>query len=152
MISQHSSWRWIFLLNVPCGVVVTLTLFFTWRSPGPFQILRWYSATYHMPVSLILLTRIDLLGVILLLGSSVFLIFAMQEAGSSSQTWNSPPIIGTLSTFAACLVCLIAWVTFCHYKFDKKWNFAIFPIRLVASRILAATLMWVMQRIDSSQS
>ena len=141
VISQHSSWRWIFLLNVPCGVAVTLTLLLTWKSPGPFKILRWYSATYHLPVSIVLITRIDLIGGLLLLGTSVFLVFAMQEAGSSAHAWNSPPIIGTLSTFAVCLVGLTTWITFCHYKFDKKWNFAIFPVRLVASRILAATLM-----------
>ncbi|MCJ1298809.1 hypothetical protein MMC08_001599 [Hypocenomyce scalaris] len=144
VISEDSTWRWILLLNVPCAVVAVVTLLVTWQSPGPLSILRWRSTTYGMPVWLTLITHIDFFGGFLLLGSTTLLIFAMQEAGSATYAWSSPQIIGSLSTSGVCFVGLIVWISVCHFKWDKNLNCAIFPVRLVTSRILAATFLSVL--------
>ena len=100
VISQDSTWRWIFLLNVPCGVVATVILIFIW--PNPLN--PWPS---HWVMFKALAHHVDFFGMFLLLSFAVTLIYGLEEAGSAKYDWNSPVIIGTLSAAGASLVLLI---------------------------------------------
>lgn len=55
--------------------------------------------------------RVDVLGVILLLGSSILLVFALEEAGTR-YSWKSGVILSSLLLSAVLGVCFIFWELF----------------------------------------
>src|SRR5437764_2065816 len=75
-VTQGIDWHWIFWINVPIGVVA-LPL-----------------ARRLLPESHGAQERLDLLGVVLLTGSVVAIVWALVRAGQSG--WASPEIIGCL--------------------------------------------------------
>ena len=134
MISQQSTWRWIFLLNVPCGVVATIVLIIVWPNPQNPWPNTW-------AIVKALLHHVDFIGTVLLLASTVLLIFGLEEAGSAKYAWNSPVIIATLAAALGSLVLLIAWTALLDFTHGKIPINPILPIRLLSHRILAAAFL-----------
>ena len=134
VISQDSSWRWIFLLNVPCGVVALAVLIVAWPNPpNPY-------GNLSAPL-LALIHHVDFFGTFLLLSTSVLLIFALEQAGAAEFEWNSPVIISTLTVSAACFVGLVGWITFLDLMKGKVPINPILPVRLLTNRILMAAIL-----------
>ena len=134
VISQESTWRWIFLLNVPCGVVALVVLVFAWPSPpNPYPNLRApLKALAH---------HVDFLGTFLLLAASVLLIFGLEQAGAAEYPWDSPIIISTLTVAGACFLSLAAWIAFLDLMKGKVPINPILPVRLLTNRILIAAVL-----------
>ena len=89
-IADSIGWRWIFLINLPIGIVVLLWGWFmlprSERVPGP---------------------RLDVLGSVLLGGFLVSLLVPLTF--SVEWGWASPRTIGLLLVSAACFVAFVAW-------------------------------------------
>ncbi|KAL1897300.1 hypothetical protein Cpir12675_002406 [Ceratocystis pirilliformis] len=93
LISYYAGWRWIFNMNIPAGMAVSLLLTLSWpvslrEIDSPLSRYTWTS-----------FTSIDFVGSGTLLCSCCLLIFALQQAGSGVSMWDSPGIV-TAFTFA----------------------------------------------------
>jgi MFS family permease len=89
LFTQHLSWRWIFYINVPIGIVALFAI----------------ATVLHLPAKRVHHT-IDWAG-ISLLSAAVTVIILMTTWGGSQYPWGSPTIIGMAALGAALLI------TFC---------------------------------------
>jgi MFS family permease len=95
-ITDHFSWRWVFYVNLPLGVLALLALIFL-------------MPTLRQPVQG---AKIDVLGAVLLIVGVVPLLLGFNWAGSQ-YAWNSPQVIGLLSLAAVGVVAFFlyeAWL------------------------------------------
>jgi EmrB/QacA subfamily drug resistance transporter len=108
-VTQGIDWHWIFWINVPIGVVaLPLAMRLLPESHGAQE-------------------RLDLLGVVLLTGSVVAIVWALVRAGQSG--WASPEIIGCLVSGGALLLAFAAW--------EQRVSEPMVPLRLFRSRAFA---------------
>jgi hypothetical protein len=136
VISQDSTWRWIFLLNVPCGVVALIIILLTWPSPRLPPGLKNYS------VMKALSSHVDFIGALLLLMGTAILVFAMDQAGAAQYTWSSPTIIATFSASGICFLSFFGWIILLHSMGGKIPISPIIPVRVLTHRILASALLY----------
>ena len=83
VLLEVASWHWIFLVNVPIGVV------------GILMVIRVMPETYDLEAG----RQVDFAGMLLLGGSVLALNYGLVEA--NDKGWGSAPILGL---FAACVV------------------------------------------------
>jgi len=76
LITEHLSWRWVFYINLPAGIV---TFFLV--------VLFYHESRQHNR------QRIDWLGIVTLIPAIVVLMFAL-EFGGNKYAWNSFEIVG----------------------------------------------------------
>lgn len=119
VISTQSTWRWIFLLNVPVGVVALVLILFAWPT---------VTSAGKIP-----LKHLDFVGAILYLVASVFFVFALQEGGSGVYAWNSPTIIAILVVGLCCGLIFAVWIWFAS-KHSKSIS-PIFPSHFFTHRV-----------------
>ncbi|KXX79714.1 Vacuolar basic amino acid transporter 5 [Madurella mycetomatis] len=96
VISDNTTWRWIFWLNVPGATLAVLLLSIFMESPKSSKEIRRS------------LKSMDVLGALLSLAWAIPLIFALQEGGQA-YPWNGGVIIGTLVAGIAMLLLFAAW-------------------------------------------
>ncbi|KAJ3113462.1 hypothetical protein HDU96_003366 [Phlyctochytrium bullatum] len=101
---DHISWRWVFYINLPIGVItVGVVLLF----------LRFQNPTAQPQESLSTrFLRIDWLGTFLLIAAVIFILIPLQ-GGGSLYTWDSPTVISLLvlgSLFLAAFIYVEGWV------------------------------------------
>ncbi|KAL8732425.1 MAG: hypothetical protein Q9181_003971 [Wetmoreana brouardii] len=136
-ISEHSSWRWVFLLNVPAGAVATtmIVLLLPWRFPHQGVNSDCHTDGVFSKASV---QRLDLMGSFLGLAASVLLVFALEQAGSR-YAWNSAAIVTTLTLSG------LLWVSFFGWeKLIGRGRIVqepIFPLRLMRSRLFNGMLL-----------
>lgn len=110
LIVDHFSWRWVFYVNVPFGLLSALLLIFSFQ--------EHIERKKH---------RLDYLGTLTLTGSIVALLFALLQGGTA-WAWNSFPSIGL---FVAA-VALLVWFLYT----EKRAEEPILPLSLFKSRII----------------
>jgi EmrB/QacA subfamily drug resistance transporter len=112
-IVDSLSWRWVFFVNVPVGVVAMVVT----------------SAVLKMPV-----TRrehsIDWLGATLLVAGVSVLMLALVWGGDA-HAWGSPTIVGLLVGSVALAGAFLAW--------EQRAAEPILPLRLFGDRVFAVT-------------
>ncbi|KAI1870707.1 uncharacterized protein JN550_004853 [Neoarthrinium moseri] len=128
-ISHLASWRWIFLINAPCGIIALIGLFSAWpqtrtQQLGPSEIFR----------------KVDLLGNLLIMLGSSLLVFSLQQAGSYNLSWRNPAIIATLSVAATSWAGFVAWEIWLGRR-RHPLVYPVFPIRLIKQRAYMASLV-----------
>ncbi|RYP71921.1 hypothetical protein DL771_004524 [Monosporascus sp. 5C6A] len=138
VIDQHSSWRWVFLLNAPAGVLATGLIIFSMPNDFPNIQSSAPSSSFRAKFSRASFARLDITGATLLLFSSVLIVFAFEEAGSR-YGWVSPAILSSLTIGASLFVAFIVWERFvARESFPQE---PIFPLRLMKDRIFAGLVM-----------
>ena len=91
-LTEHASWRWVFYVNLPIGILALLTLIFLMPA------LRRPSGA----------VTIDYLGAALLIFGTVPLLLGLSWAGNE-YAWLSPQIIGL---FAVAVISVIGFVVY----------------------------------------
>jgi EmrB/QacA subfamily drug resistance transporter len=91
LFSQHLSWRWAFLVNIPIGIISLVIVGGKLHLPP--------KRTEH---------RIDYLGAALMVTGVTCIVF-LTSWGGSREDWDSPVIIGLGLVAAASLVALVIW-------------------------------------------
>ncbi|KAI4954916.1 hypothetical protein J4E86_006226 [Alternaria arbusti] len=145
-ITLHGSWRWIFLLNVPVGVLTAVSLCFTL----PRTLFNEPAAQQTHPIfSKHSLSRLDFLGATLMLGTLVLLATGLQQA-SLDYAWSSNKVLPLLVVSAPFAVAFFTWQ---WYITQRRTNpEPVFPWRFCQSRIqlgmiintyLSGTVMFV---------
>jgi EmrB/QacA subfamily drug resistance transporter len=120
-ITDNASWRWVFYVNLPVGLVALLVLIFLMPS---LSTPRTGKAV------------IDYLGAMLLIVGTVPFLLAFTWAGSQ-YTWLSPQI---LSLFAAALVFLTAFIIY-ESRLERKNAQPIIDPSLFKNRIFAVSVI-----------
>ncbi|PGH09842.1 hypothetical protein GX51_00529 [Blastomyces parvus] len=137
IISTNSAWRWIFLLNAPAGCVcigiVALCLPSSISSQPDVKFVDHLRAK----VSKSALKRVDVIGVVLLLASSILLVFALEEAGTR-YSWSNAVIITTFSLAGIAGILFVFWELFLEKSTSLQEP--VFPLRLLKNRVLAAMM------------
>ena len=112
LIVDHVSWRWVFFINVPFGLLSGILLFFAFKEKVE---------QHSRP-------KLDYAGTAALTGSIVALLFALLQGGSS-WAWISPQSLSLFAVFAVLLVYFI-WL-------EKRAPEPILPLTLFKNRIIA---------------
>jgi EmrB/QacA subfamily drug resistance transporter len=111
LIVDHFSWRWVFYINVPFGIVSALLL------------ILYLSEHVERKKR-----RLDYAGTFTLTGAIVALLFALLQGGTT-WTWDSLPSIGLFAT-AIVLTTLFLWI-------ERGAAEPILPLTLFGNRIIA---------------
>ena len=128
IICDRTTWRWIFLLNVPCGALVVLVILLSWPNSVDKRSLSLHKVS---------LTQIDYVGTILLMAATVLLIVALQEAGTRTFSWNSSVIIGLLAASGVSVLGLAGWIGFLEKKGQESPVTPTFPSRFLRQRVMS---------------
>lgn len=120
-LTEYTTWRWCFYLNLPCGAVVALLLLFVRipeavTKPPPREVLK----TLHK--------KLDLIGFVIFSGFTIQLLLVLQWGGNS-YAWNSATIIGLFCGAGVTFFVFAAWD---WYKGDE----AMIPLGLMRQRIV----------------
>jgi hypothetical protein len=83
------------------------------------------------------LRKVDIVGVFLLLASSVLVIFAFESAGTRFA-WNSAPFISII------VLALVAGIVFMAWESTRWPKDPVFPLRLIKNRMTPAMLVYVL--------
>ncbi|KAE8448857.1 hypothetical protein EG329_008859 [Mollisiaceae sp. DMI_Dod_QoI] len=122
-ITHGTTWRWIFWINAPIGILPLVTFIIAW--PKPNQI-------YHRERRA--LKQLDFLGAGLVIAASVLVVFSFQEAGLGADAWNqaifvAPLVVGVVLWFA-----LFGWEVLAA-RFWEATLMTMFPLRLIKRRV-----------------
>lgn len=111
LIVDHFSWRWVFFINVPFGLLSALLLILFFKE----KVVR-AKAT------------LDYAGTLALSGSIIALLFALLQGGSS-WAWISPQSLSLFALFAVLMI-LFLWL-------ERRAPEPILPLALFQNRIIA---------------
>ncbi|KAI1652664.1 putative multidrug resistance protein fnx1 [Daldinia decipiens] len=131
LISQGSTWRWVFLLNVPSGILVAAMVFFVVPRDYPYQGLPRRKPQLKFKT-------LDFTGAFLMLTALILLISGLEQA-ASLLFWASATVIIPIC------VSVVIWMAF----FASQWYFTrpaspvepIFPWRFCQSRGIIGLLV-----------
>ncbi|KAK5111872.1 hypothetical protein LTR62_004604 [Meristemomyces frigidus] len=115
-LTQYTTWRWCFYINLPSGAIAAVFLLFSKTpdahpKPPPMSVLR---DLHH---------KLDLIGFVLFAPAIIMLLLAMLWGGNQ-YPWSSATIIGLFCGAAALLAIWFGWN---WYKKDD----ALIPISMV---------------------
>jgi len=111
---DHLTWRWIFYINVPVGILALVVTSAVLRLPRP-QGQR----------------SIDVAGAVLLVGAVTPFLLVMLWGGQTFR-WDSPAILSLLAVTAILLVIFVRW--------ERRVGEPIFPPRVFANPVVVAAL------------
>ncbi|KAF2829410.1 MFS multidrug transporter-like protein [Ophiobolus disseminans] len=137
-ITQLSSWKWVFLLNVPSGVLCIAILIFTLPNGFPN-----HNCSRERPRSesgFQKIRRLDLIGTLLLLTSSILLVTGLQQAGNPYR-WDSPLIVTCLVLSALTWTSFFSWSRYATAQEQPEGREPVFPWRFVQSRVRIGMLI-----------
>ncbi|KAF8075225.1 MFS general substrate transporter [Lyophyllum atratum] len=125
LLSQHSTWRWIFRLTMPLTVVSAVLVWL-------FMPLKPTEGDWRRKVALV-----DYVGASLILSASVLLVLSLTWAGGS-YPWNDRHVLITLVLGIGASVAFIVW----------EWQgprFPLLPLYIFRERVVigAAVTQWV---------
>ncbi|KAK4200774.1 multidrug resistance protein 3 [Triangularia verruculosa] len=130
-----SAWRWVFLLNVPAGVLAAAILFLAVPSDFPYQ---GPGELVQQKGKTIKWSSIDFTGAFLMLAALALLITGLEEAASHLD-WNQATVFGTLITSG------LTWMAFFGYQWwisrPGSGIESVFPWRFCQSRVIGGLLL-----------
>ncbi|KAK4234164.1 major facilitator superfamily transporter [Achaetomium macrosporum] len=135
VISDHTTWRWVFWLNGPGGAVAILligiSIPFSFPYPGPA---RFFSSL----VTDRAWRRVDFFGAFSSLAASILLVFALEQAGVE-YPWNSAAIIVSFVLSGVFCIIFIGWERGLSLR-DTVCE-PMFPWRLACNRFVLGLLL-----------
>ncbi|KAL6884369.1 major facilitator superfamily transporter [Trichoderma longibrachiatum] len=112
--TEYTSWRWIFWVNGPIGVISLLVFLLSW--PSKREMPRTQTRPWR---------QFDFVGTVLGIAASVLVVFAFQNAGESGPgIWGRAVFIAPVVTGLACWVGVVAW----GYAIEKWFAHCIVPV------------------------
>ncbi|KAI1125671.1 drug resistance transporter [Nemania abortiva] len=131
LISERSTWRWVFLLNVPAGAVSVVILYLAIPGHFPYQGLDFTKKGLSWKV-------VDFAGVFLMSAALALTITGLEEA-ASTLTWTSAATLGPLVASGP------AWVAFFlsqrHASRPGSVKQPMFPWRFTRNRVIIGLLL-----------
>lgn len=131
LISQGSTWRWVFLLNVPSGAIATIVVFLVVPNDYPYQglVRRRQGVNFK---------AIDFTGTFLMLAALALLISGLEQAAILLY-WTSATVIAPIC------VSVFVWIAFFasqHYlSHPRSDTEPVFPWRFLQNREIIGLLV-----------
>ncbi|TGO27878.1 hypothetical protein BPAE_0035g00210 [Botrytis paeoniae] len=134
---NHTSWRWIFIMNAPGGALALAFVLLGMPQNFPYHRSNKRSTLKNV-FTKAKFRRIDFIGAFLLLASSILFVTALIEGGTSFS-WNSalPPTALSLSG----LLCLAFLLWERYLETAKRPEEGVFPWRLATDRVPMGVLL-----------
>jgi hypothetical protein len=137
LITQTSTWRWIYLFNGPCALIALVGCILA--LPTSIDHRKGASA-----FSLEALKSIDYVGGFLILAATTLLVFAIQEAGASTYSWDSPAIIASFTISGVCWIGFGVWLWWLDNRSNTRTVMKpIIPLKVLLSRPTGPAIMYV---------
>jgi EmrB/QacA subfamily drug resistance transporter len=118
-LTDNLSWRWVFYVNLPVGLIALTVLWFSFPNIRPVVRER----------------RIDYLGAVTLVAGVVPLLLALSWGGND-YPWSSPEILGMFALAAVMLVTFV-WI-------ESRAAEPIIPLSLFRNRIVSVSVLALM--------
>ncbi|KAK6001618.1 hypothetical protein QM012_002949 [Aureobasidium pullulans] len=128
VITSNTTWRWVFWINIPCGVLVTVCVAFLFPNETGTRTLKKGT-----------LRKIDWPGMLFSLTGSTLLVISLEQGGVQFS-WRSLFIVLLLVGSTLCFISFGAWEYVLTPRETRMKMMPLFPTRLVSSRVVAATL------------
>ncbi|ROW15682.1 hypothetical protein VPNG_02121 [Cytospora leucostoma] len=139
VISENTTWRWIFLLNVPAAVVAAIIIILAMPNGFPYHGRpREERPNTNRIISRKVAKRLDSFGAALLLLATLFLVAALEEA-DVDYPWKSSFVIALLTISGLSWVGFLLWSW--HTTSQAGFREPIFPWRFVQNRVLIGMLL-----------
>jgi EmrB/QacA subfamily drug resistance transporter len=122
-LTDNLSWRWVFYVNLPVGLLALTVLFIFYRDTGPHRAVKY----------------IDYLGALTLSLAVVPLLLALSWGGQQ-YPWSSPQIIGL---FGLAVVMFAAFVWAEQHAREPILPFSLFQNRTVTTSAIGLVLMGI---------
>ncbi|KAG6175205.1 hypothetical protein E4U51_005061 [Claviceps purpurea] len=132
LLTEYASWRWVFWINGPIGVVALAVFLLSWPKKEHRPVLHRHSWK-----------ELDYPGAILTIAAAVLVVFAFQNAGGSSSInnhWSSALFIAPLTLGILSWIALFAWQYAVERRFASRFS-PIFPIRLFHHAMYSSGLL-----------
>ncbi|KAJ5280065.1 major facilitator superfamily domain-containing protein [Penicillium angulare] len=120
-LTQYTTWRWCFYINLPVGGLVAIMLAFV-DVPELFPKKSFTKAIRTLP------GQLDLIGFTLFAPSAIQLLLALQYGGNE-YSWHSSQVIGLFCGAGATFIVFILW----EYRQGDK---AMIPFFIIRKRIV----------------
>ncbi|KAK4126071.1 MFS general substrate transporter [Parathielavia appendiculata] len=132
VLTQYTSWRWVFWINGPIGGVSLLVF-----------LLAWPNKKYLPSLERRAWKDVDFVGAFLLIASAVLIVFPFQNA-SQATSWSSATFLAPLLAGLLSLAVLFAWQPFlAAQRGERKVGFALPPV-LLRNRVFVGTALQTM--------
>ncbi|KAI1300940.1 putative multidrug resistance protein fnx1 [Xylaria venustula] len=135
VISSRTTWRWIFIINVPVSVICLVCIF--WGMPNDFPLQGQDNHLRSGRKGQSTLHRLDVLGAVLLLFAVLAWTAGFEEAGSLFP-WKSAFVITLLVTGGILMLVLLAWEY--HLTAKDGVREPVLPSRFFTNRFIFAVL------------
>lgn len=132
VLTQYATWRWIFWINGPVGVLAIALFAIGW----PHKTTAYDSSKRKF-------IEFDFVGTVLILAASVLVVFGLQEAGTGEYAWTSPIVLGTLITGCICWVLLLSWEFYLHL-YHRETVASMLPFSILKNHALLAGIITTM--------
>lgn len=146
-IAKNTTWRWVFLLNVPAAIPLLVVVVFcipkNFPNHGKTDVPR---RTFKMLMSRQNIERVDFLGGGLLIIATLAMVAALEEAGLS-YGWRSAFVITLLCVSAVLWVAFVFWER--RVTLVRSITEPVFPWRFFTSRIWLGMTMYVLLEASS---
>jgi hypothetical protein len=127
IICDNTTWRWVFFLNAPAGLVVLILVFTT--LPG--------RPASDEPM-LLKLRRVDWIGAFLVLSSTVLFVTALEQGGTG-HSWKSALVLSLLVVSIVLFLTCLCWSWFLDYR--ARPHEAMVPWSLLTDRFAAGIFL-----------
>lgn len=131
VVSNHTTWRWIFYINLPVGFIGLITVLIA--MPAAFPDMTQSQAFYLVKRNVNFKGKLDYPGFFLCLAASVLLIVAIEEAGISFA-WDSVIVITFLFLSVSLFCTFFTWQWYLYVK--KSAREPVFPWVFMKNRTL----------------
>ena len=121
VLTQYTTWRWCFYINLPIGALVFVALFFV---RIPTQVAKAKALTVWSSLH----KKLDLVGFTIFAPAAIMLLLAVQYGGNQFA-WHSPTVIGLFCGAGATFFVFLAWD---YYKGDE----AMIPLSMLRKKIV----------------
>jgi EmrB/QacA subfamily drug resistance transporter len=112
-IVSYTTWRWVFYVNIPIGIVGFILI-----------------ATTLGPLRPELVRKFDLVGAGLLTGWVAAVMFPLYQIVDAGWGWTDPRVLVLLGLGAVLIIAFVFW--------ELRQNNPLVPLRLLARRVMAA--------------
>ncbi|KAI1652686.1 major facilitator superfamily transporter [Daldinia decipiens] len=129
VLTEYTTWRWVFWINGPIGVVSVLLFYFTW--PAPQYLPNSGRRSWR---------ELDYIGSMLLIAAAVLVVLPFQNAAMMEDQWSKPVFIAPLIIGVISWLGLFAWSVFIDRQLGDVIDAAL-PMRLLRDRVYAAAVL-----------
>ncbi|KAI0173109.1 major facilitator superfamily domain-containing protein [Hypoxylon sp. FL1284] len=135
-ISSSTHWRWIFVLNIPIGVIGFFLSVFGFPNGFPYHATAQLQPASARPRSS--LGRVDIPGTLIILAATVLVTAGFQEAGSRFP-WKSAYVITLITLSGILFIALLLWER--HVTLANGIREPILPWRFFTDHAMAGILL-----------